>query len=563
MKVARFAQEIQAERVVCLTATATEAVAKDVCKAFNIDDAGLFRTTTFRSNLKLKAQSYMTKAESWPKLEAFLKAYPGSTIIYVTTHNQAEELAERLRKRGFKTEHFHAGMKTEDKTRVQEKFMASNSLIMCATIAFGMGIDKPDIRNVIHYDIPRSLEGYSQEIGRAGRDGLDSQCIAFLCAEDLHLRETFARGDLPSKNSVFALLQSVFSHKASTGPLPTIETNNAHLSKDFDINATTLGNIMAQLELRFGLLRATTPKYTKYQYKQQLSTERDQTPAARAIRATAKAAKVWTHVDPDAAATRHGVERSIIVSKLNEWHDNRLIEMQPAGVVNIYRVLGKWPPAPAEAQRLTEELYKDLKHREQQALDRMQEVIDMITGRACFAQELANHFGDQVAECGSCTWCTTHVAVEKVVRPKVPWDPKAFAKVLAACKDRDDARYLARIAFGIGSPRVTAAKLKSNPIFGSMENHDFTVSISHTVHAGGTTDLFIGHSQSSSGCLCKVSDWSLLSPHDLHRPSRTVVPRRQDVDCQQAEMCCRKLRWSIKAGSSRSKRAGGDATGTC
>lgn len=160
LKIARFAKEIQAERVVCLTATATPTVAREVCKAFDISEAGLFRTTTYRPNLRLMARSFQTKKESYPELRYFLKGHPGPTIIYVTLQKQAEELAEQLRKHQFKARHFHAGMKTEEKTACQEEFMASSDVIVVATIAFGMGIDKADIRNVIHYDIPASLEGY-------------------------------------------------------------------------------------------------------------------------------------------------------------------------------------------------------------------------------------------------------------------------------------------------------------------------------------------------------------------------------------------------------------------
>lgn len=160
LKVARFAKEIEAARVVCLTATATPTVAKDVCKAFQIPETGLFRTPTYRPNLRLLARSFQTKKESYPELRSFMKGHPGPTIIYVTLQTHSEELAEQLRKHGFKARHFHAGMKAEEKTDCQEEFMTSRDLIVVATIAFGMGIDKADIRNVVHYDIPRSLEGY-------------------------------------------------------------------------------------------------------------------------------------------------------------------------------------------------------------------------------------------------------------------------------------------------------------------------------------------------------------------------------------------------------------------
>lgn len=133
LKVARFAKEIQAERVVCLTATATPQVAKDICSAFDIPPAGLFKTTTYRSNLRLHAQSYQTKSESYPKLRAFLHAHPGPAIIYVTLQKHAEDLAEQLRKHKLKARHFHAGMKPEEKTRCQDEFMSSNEVVRIRT----------------------------------------------------------------------------------------------------------------------------------------------------------------------------------------------------------------------------------------------------------------------------------------------------------------------------------------------------------------------------------------------------------------------------------------------
>ncbi|KAF2160558.1 hypothetical protein M409DRAFT_70314 [Zasmidium cellare ATCC 36951] len=477
LKVARFAKEIEAERVVCLTATATPHVAEDVCKAFDIPQSGLFRTTTFRSNLHLHAQAFETKKESYPKLRMFLKSFPGSTIIYVTLQKQAEELAEQLRSHKFKARHFHAGMKTEEKMACQDDFMSSDNLIIVATIAFGMGIDKANIRNVIHYDIPRSLEGYSQEIGRAGRDGLESRCMLYLCAEDYHIRESFARGELPSKASVANLLKEVFSTKPTPAPESHIQGNLYQQSKQYDIKVNTLNNIYAQLELRFRLLRATTPKYTKYTFKRLRPFDWDKSTAGKAVQNHAKLAKTVYTIDVDAAATTSGLSRHNIVRKLNDWHESSIIDLQSSGVVNIYRVEKNWPPAPEEQQRIVDDLYKDLEFREQQALQRMHEVTALVTGESCFAYSLAKHFGDALpdgaVECGQCTWCEKHKAVEKIEPPSRGWDSAAFFKILEAVPDRDDPRYLARIAFGITSPRVTQARLSGHKIFGSMEDQDF------------------------------------------------------------------------------------------
>lgn len=227
------------------------------------------------------------------------------------------------------------------------------------------------------------------------------------------------------------------------------------------------------------MLRATTPKYSKYSYVPLQATIGDATPAAKAVHNASKKAKKYSHIDVDAAARQSGLSRADIVSKLNTWHDERLIDLQVAGVVNIFRVLKELPKKKAEQQKIIDNLYKDLVNREQQDLERMKEVIDLITGSQCYSKALSQHFGDVLPgegdACGHCTWCETKRPVQKVESPRREWDSKAFFSVLEACTDRDDPRMLARVAFGISSPRITQAKLHNSPVFGSMEDHDFMV----------------------------------------------------------------------------------------
>ncbi len=123
---------------------------------------------------------------------------PGPAIVYVTLQKTAEEIASFLHAEGHPAEAYHAGLGDEVRHAVQERFMASTDRIVVATIAFGMGIDKANIRLVLHYNLPKGPESYAQEIGRAGRDGLPSRCDLFACPEDLTTLENFAFGDTPT-----------------------------------------------------------------------------------------------------------------------------------------------------------------------------------------------------------------------------------------------------------------------------------------------------------------------------------------------------------------------------
>ena len=237
-------------------------------------------------------------------------------------------------------------------------------------------------------------------------------------------------------------------------------------------------NIFAQLELRFGLIRETTPKYTQYQYKE-LRLPTDNTPAAESIRKASKKAKTWIHIDVDAASRIKSVPRGTIIAKLNDWNERGYIQLDAKGVENVYLVLKPLPASIQDRNALADSVYKELEIREQQDLARMDQVTDLITGKQCFALSLAKHFGDELPEkkqaCGHCTWCETQQPVELKKPPQVPWDSKAFFKVLQTVPDRDDARFLARVAFGIGSPRVASQKLSRSPVFGSMEDCSFVV----------------------------------------------------------------------------------------
>ena len=185
--------EIGPAPVIALTATATTKVRDDIKKNLGIQDAPDFMSSFNRPNLYYEVRSKTKNVDK--DIIKFIKANPGkSGIIYCLSRKKVEELTEVLKVNDIPAKAYHAGMDSALRSQAQDDFIMEKVDVIVATIAFGMGIDKPDVRYVIHYDIPKSLEGYYQETGRAGRDGGEGQCIAFYNSKDLQKLEKFLEG---------------------------------------------------------------------------------------------------------------------------------------------------------------------------------------------------------------------------------------------------------------------------------------------------------------------------------------------------------------------------------
>ena len=248
----------------------------------------------------------------------------------------------------------------------------------------------------------------------------------------------------------------------------------------------SLGLLNAQLELRFGLIRAITPKYAQYKYTKSDLFERstaDNTKVTKVIKQLSKTAAKWTQIDVDEAARKADIDRALVVRKLQDWSNSGAIKLQPSGTIHRFRVLKGFSQDEDEQMEIFGEMQSYFERSEKDNMARVQDVIGLMTAKACMSRGLAKHFGDEesVAKegCGHCSFCINKTSVlfdqSKRQSRKGRITAAKVIAVLAATEARDDARFLAKVAFGISSPRVTTEKLSKHRVFGSMEDCDFDV----------------------------------------------------------------------------------------
>jgi len=480
LKLPEYRKALNIPQVLLLTATATPAVIKDMGTKFAIDKQDIIITGFYRSNLDLN----VVAAENDNKLPALcnLLGQNGEqpTIIYVTLQQTAETVAAQISQRGYRAQAYHAGMDSEARQKIQHDFMSGNINCIVATIAFGMGIDKADIRQVIHFDLPKSIENYSQEIGRAGRDGLPSQCTVLANKAGLNVLENFIYGDTPDCDAIEYILNEIKALD-SAGLETQWEVMLPRLSKDSNVRLLPLKTLLVYLEIR----KIIEPQYTYFaDYRFKLNQDqqsildqfqRERRQFVEAIFACSQKARTWYTVDFEALWNGYQADRKRVVAAIDYFSEKGWITLESKQMTDVYRVLDHQFDAQEEAVKL----HNLFKQKENSEIERIGKMISFFENEQCLSHDLARYFADFNApeQCGHCSVCRGQITT----LPPASALPEISDNVIkawcvpfvAACGSVPSPEAITRFLNGMTSPLNTKVKARQMSGFAQLEAYPF------------------------------------------------------------------------------------------
>jgi len=476
LKLPAYQREFGINQTLLLTATATEPVRDDMCAKFNIIKDNVFVTGFYRDNLFLQVTPTAASEKKDRLLKRIHEAPKDPTIVYVTLQKTAEDVAAFLGANEIDAHPYHAGMDNEKREQIQNDFMDGTRSCIVATIAFGMGIDKKDIRRIIHYDLPKSIENYSQEIGRSGRDGRPALCEVMASRDNIHILENFIYGDTPEKLSIFELLRSIKENKGFIWEIKAVALSNA-----LNIRILPLKTLLVYLALE-KVIRPKLTYFEEYSFKYKTdptkilsSFEGERKQFVSAVLNQCHTRKVWTVVEIPAILNSYNTDRQRILAALEFFDEKGWIELQSKQAVEVYDILTQ----AFNIDDMAEKMYALFIQKERLEIQRIHNMVSFFESDACISNQLAGYFGEHLEKerCGHCSFCKSGKAVLQNTTELKPLSNFEFGKItegfIQAVGEQFSEVNLTKFLCGIYTPVFSKLKIKKLPNFSALESYPF------------------------------------------------------------------------------------------
>ncbi len=397
--------------VLALTATATPEVVKDIQKQLNFKQENVFQKSFSRSNL---AYIVVYEEDKYHRLERILRKIPGTSVVYVRNRRRTKEVALELQKRGFSADFYHAGLSYEERSKKQHDWIHDKTHIIVSTNAFGMGIDKPDVRTVVHLDLPDTLEAYFQEAGRAGRDEKKAYAIVLVEeADKLNLKQQIEQSYPPVETikRVYQAIGNYLQLPDNSGLNETFEIDFSELSERFKLNFIDIFNSLKFLEKQ-GYLTFNEAVYNPSRIKI-IAGKKDLYQLQVQYQAVNILVKALLRMYGGLFDKYVKINERLIAKQINFTEEKvvkGLIFLQKSNVLDYIPATHKptvtylQPKVPISHFYLSPENYSFLKTR---AFEKMEKVLDYVSDTStCHSQKLLAYFGEtDTGKCGVCDVC--------------------------------------------------------------------------------------------------------------------------------------------------------------
>jgi len=432
LKLPSYCQALNIPLVLLLTATATRKVKMDMAAKFHIQSEHIVQTGFYRANLDLSVVP-VVEAQKNALLAQTIHQQQGAGIVYVTLQHTAEMVAQNMQQQGINACAYHAGFDSDTRSQIQQDFMAGKIQVIVATIAFGMGIDKSDIRFVIHYDLPKSIENYSQEIGRAGRDGMPSYCFTLANLDGLNTVENFVYGDTPELTGIELVINTIkkevvtnsFAGGYESQAEGKWELQLLQLSNAANIKQLPLKTLLVQLELS-GVIEPLYAYFADFKIKllkpkgEILNSFNDQRKdfLQRIFNAT-DFKKVWGSLNFDTLLQDKSIERNRVIAALEYLEEQQLIVLETKGMTEVFKVNLDELADPRLSQMLSDYFID----KEEKEIKRIASLVRFFQLDSCLSANLSRYFDDPntAPQCGHCSVCRGQVAHLQHSQVNVPW----------------------------------------------------------------------------------------------------------------------------------------------